>query len=54
MDMDNAQGVFFLNPTQVNEVKQIALEGEIMPQKSTDFYPKLVSGMVMDVMMRKM
>lgn len=41
-------GVFFMNPTKVSEVKQIADLGERMPQKSTDFYPKLVSGLVIN------
>ena len=41
-------GVFFMNPTKVSEVKQIANLGERMPQKSTDFYPKLVSGLVIN------
>jgi len=37
---------FLLNPTKVGEVKEIAGKGERMPQKSTDFYPKLLSGLV--------
>lgn len=37
--------VFFLNPTQVSQVKACAEEGERMPQKSTDFYPKMISGL---------
>jgi len=42
-----AQLAFFLNPTPVSAVKAIADAGSRMPQKSTDFYPKLLSGMVM-------
>jgi uncharacterized protein (DUF1015 family) len=42
-----AQLAFFLNPTPVADVKAIADAGSRMPQKSTDFYPKLLSGMVM-------
>ncbi len=38
---------FFLNPTPVGDVKAIADARSRMPQKSTDFYPKLLSGMVM-------
>ena len=38
---------FFLNPTKVDEIKEIALSNEIMPQKSTYFYPKLTTGLVM-------
>ena len=39
------QMAFLLNPTAISEVKEIAGAGERMPQKSTDFYPKLLSGM---------
>jgi uncharacterized protein (DUF1015 family) len=42
-----AQLAFFLNPTPVADVKAIADARSRMPQKSTDFYPKLLSGMVM-------
>jgi uncharacterized protein (DUF1015 family) len=49
----NVQAVFLLNPTKINEVKEVALAGERMPQKSTDFYPKLITGLVMNVMRRK-
>ena len=37
----------FLNPTRVEQVREMAERGEKMPQKSTDFYPKLLSGLVM-------
>lgn len=40
--------VFFLNPTKVSEMKDVALAGERMPQKATYFYPKLVTGLVMN------
>jgi len=43
-----AQIAFFLNPTRVEEVKAIADARSRMPQKSTDFYPKLLSGMVIN------
>lgn len=36
---------FFLNPTSVEQVREVAMRGERMPQKSTDFYPKLRSGL---------
>ncbi len=42
-----AQLAFFLNPTSVAQVGHIARAGEVMPQKSTDFYPKLLTGMVL-------
>lgn len=40
------QMAFFLNPTKISSVKEIASAGEIMPQKSTYFYPKLLTGLV--------
>ena len=39
---------FFLNPTKVAEVKRIARLGEKMPRKATYFYPKPVSGVVIN------
>ena len=36
---------FLMNPCRVNQVRDIAFAGEVMPQKSTDFYPKLLSGL---------
>ncbi|RKZ32299.1 DUF1015 domain-containing protein, partial [bacterium] len=41
-------GVFYMNPTKIEQVKEIAGAGERMPQKSTDFYPKLLTGMVIN------
>jgi uncharacterized protein (DUF1015 family) len=38
---------FFLNPTTLEQVMMISEEGKKMPQKSTDFFPKLLTGMVM-------
>jgi uncharacterized protein (DUF1015 family) len=43
---DGYQMVFLLNPTKVDEVRKIAGRSERMPQKSTDFFPKLLSGVV--------
>ncbi len=40
--------VFFMNPTKVHEVKEVAAAGERMPQKATYFYPKLLTGLVMN------
>ena len=42
-----AQVVFLLNPADVDMVMKVATSGEVMPQKSTDFYPKLLSGITM-------
>lgn len=44
---DGIQAAFLLNPTSVHDVKAVAALGERMPQKSTDFYPKLLAGLVM-------
>jgi uncharacterized protein (DUF1015 family) len=38
----------FINATQVHEVRAVAERGETMPQKSTYFYPKLLTGLVFD------
>ena len=39
---------FIMNPTRVSEISAVALAGEKMPQKSTYFYPKLITGLVMN------
>jgi uncharacterized protein (DUF1015 family) len=36
---------FLMNPANIRQVRDIAFAGEVMPQKSTDFYPKLLSGL---------
>ena len=38
--------VFFLNPTKIEQLREVALNQERMPQKSTYFYPKLITGLV--------
>lgn len=42
-------GVFLLNPTGVNDVERVALSGLRMPPKSTYFYPKILTGMVINI-----
>ena len=42
------QIALFLNPTKIEDVKDVAAAGEKMPQKSTFFYPKLITGLVMN------
>lgn len=37
---------FLLNPTRIEEMERVAMAGEKMPQKSTFFYPKVLSGLV--------
>ena len=40
-----AQAAFLMNPVRMEQVRDIAFAGEVLPQKSTDFYPKLLSGL---------
>jgi len=40
-----AQIAFLLKPTSVQQVADTSFAGGVMPQKSTDFYPKLLSGL---------
>jgi len=42
------QMIFFLKPVSLNQVREVVENGELMPQKSTDFFPKLKSGLVMN------
>lgn len=42
-----AQMALLLKPTPIEEVADISFSGGVMPQKSTDFYPKLLSGLTM-------
>lgn len=41
------QVTVLLNSTRIEDMKQVALAGEKMPQKSTYFYPKIMSGLVL-------
>jgi uncharacterized protein (DUF1015 family) len=43
-----AQAAFILNATSAAQVREVAEAGEVMPQKSTFFYPKLPSGLVIN------
>ena len=40
-----ANVAFLMNPAKIEQVRDIAFAGEVLPQKSTDFYPKLLSGL---------
>ena len=40
-----AQAAFLMNPVRMQQVRDIAFAGEVLPQKSTDFFPKLLSGL---------
>ena len=45
---DGADVAFLLDPTPVAEISAVAAEGDVMPQKSTYFYPKALTGLVMN------
>jgi uncharacterized protein (DUF1015 family) len=47
VDEGEAEFLFVLNPTRMEQVRACTKAGEKMPQKSTDFYPKVISGLVM-------
>ncbi len=48
VDSGKSQAVFFMNPTRVDQVRDIAAANEKMPQKSTFFYPKIYTGLVIN------
>jgi uncharacterized protein (DUF1015 family) len=41
-----ANFLLVMNPTRIEQVRACTAAGERMPQKSTDFYPKMISGLV--------
>jgi uncharacterized protein (DUF1015 family) len=42
---NEADITFLMNPVALDQLREIAFAGEVMPQKSTDFFPKLLSGL---------
>jgi uncharacterized protein (DUF1015 family) len=40
------QAAFFLNPVTVEEFRSVSLSGHVLPQKSTFFYPKILTGLL--------
>ena len=46
--LDGADAAFLLEPTPVSSVLAVAADGDVMPQKSTYFYPKALSGLVIN------
>jgi hypothetical protein len=46
--VDGADAAFLLEPTPVAEIAAVAGDGDVMPQKSTYFYPKPVTGLVIN------
>jgi uncharacterized protein (DUF1015 family) len=50
VDSGDCQAVFFVNPTRIDQVQAVAAAGEKMPQKSTFFYPKVFSGVTINLL----
>jgi len=46
VDRGEAEAAFLLRPTRIEDVWAVAQRGDVMPQKSTFFYPKLTSGLL--------
>ena len=46
--LDGADAAFLLEPTPVAAIAAVALDGDVMPQKSTYFYPKALTGLVIN------
>ena len=42
---NGANVAFIMNPVRMEQMRDVAFAGEVLPQKSTDFYPKLLSGL---------
>jgi len=40
-----ADVAFLIKPITLDQLRDVSLAGDVMPQKSTDFYPKLLSGL---------
>jgi hypothetical protein len=45
---DDVDAAFLLEPTPVSSIEAVAREGDVMPQKSTYFYPKALTGLVIN------
>ena len=45
---DGADAAFMLEPTPVAAISAVARDGDVMPQKSTYFYPKALTGLVIN------
>lgn len=50
VDDEKAMAAFLLNPTKISQVKTVAENNEKMPQKSTYFYPKPMTGLILNLM----
>lgn len=52
-DSDAFHGGFFIRPVSIKTIEDVVEEGDRMPQKSTNFYPKLFSGLVFNRLSEK-
>jgi uncharacterized protein (DUF1015 family) len=48
VNTDSANIAFFLNPVKIQQIINIAISGNKMPPKSTYFYPKVLSGLLVN------
>jgi uncharacterized protein (DUF1015 family) len=48
VDADPMKIAFFLNPVKISQIIDVALGGSKMPPKSTYFYPKVLSGLLVN------
>jgi len=46
VDRGTHQAALIMNATKLSQIREVAGRGEVMPQKSTDFYPKLITGLL--------
>jgi uncharacterized protein (DUF1015 family) len=47
-ERDDTEMVFLMNPTPIQQIREVCLSGGFMPQKSTYFFPKVLSGLVIN------
>jgi uncharacterized protein (DUF1015 family) len=50
VDENRVDAAFILNPTRIEQVREVSGNGLIMPRKSTYFYPKVLSGRVLNIL----
>jgi uncharacterized protein (DUF1015 family) len=50
VESGTAQAAFFMRGTPVSQVRDVAAAGESMPPKSTYFFPKVLTGMVFNLL----
>ena len=48
VDAGQKQAAFFMNPPKIQQIQEVADQGERMPQKSTYFYPKIYTGLIIN------